>query len=328
MIRRSLSIVLSTVAVTAASLAWSGWLYLHTAADPAQGSRMVQAVLADSSARHSIATDLSGTVAKAAEDAIAKASGGAVPVKVDGNDPRVIAAVEAALADPTLQADVTAALTSVHAGAVGATPTAPPVLHADVLNRVVRQYVATAYPAFANRVPALPATTITLPTPEIPMARTLRSMATTWVPALALLAIACFLGAFALGRRPQVLRRAGFWAVGAGISWALLPRVATWAAGAYAPSALPIVRPAVAGLGGSVPAAATALLVAGVAAVVASIAWSLTARRSRAPQSNVEAQTTSHVVPASKLAEEPERRFGVRPAEPATAPDRLVTPGR
>jgi hypothetical protein len=94
----------------------------------------------------------------------------------------------------------------------------------------------------------------------------------TWVGRLALGAVIGLLLAFLIGtrRRLGVVRAAGFWAIGAGLAWMVLPRAAEWAARQWLPGHAALVRAVLRGATGPVAAAATTLVMAGVAAVVAS----------------------------------------------------------
>src|SRR4051794_41243955 len=55
MIRRAVARLLTVLALLAASVAWAGWVYLHTAGDPSRMPRVAHAVLDDPSARGELA---------------------------------------------------------------------------------------------------------------------------------------------------------------------------------------------------------------------------------------------------------------------------------
>src|SRR5207237_7673171 len=52
MILRTLARLVTCLALLAASGAWAGWVFLHTAGDPSRSRQIARAVLADPSARH------------------------------------------------------------------------------------------------------------------------------------------------------------------------------------------------------------------------------------------------------------------------------------
>jgi hypothetical protein len=65
MLGRTLSRLLCTLAILAASVAWIGWLFLHTAGDPNRSDRIAHAILDDPRARQEVAADIAKGIAGA-----------------------------------------------------------------------------------------------------------------------------------------------------------------------------------------------------------------------------------------------------------------------
>ena len=271
MIGRSLARFLMTIALLCASLAWTGWVVLHTVADPTRSHRIAHAVLDDPTARGQIADDLASSLADAVNTAAAAAAKG-TPVKVpkiDGNDPTLRSAVASALADTRVTNNLVDALANEHANLLGVEPKKPAAIDTTLLIDTVSRGVSVANPGLAAQLTSATPKSIALPDVEIPLAARIRRFVTTAVPRLAIVAILLAAVAFMTGDRARMLRRAGTWAIGAGLMWVLLPRIAIWAAEQWAPGNAAVVRALLRGATGVVTAMATLLLLGGIAAAVA-----------------------------------------------------------
>jgi hypothetical protein len=269
MFGRILARVVTSLALVAASVAWMGWIYLHTAADPTRSDRIAHAILDDPRARHEVAVDISNGLASAANKAL-KSHG--LPATVDGADPALESAVEAALAEPAITANLIDAISAEHALALGETPAHPAAIDTALLVSAVRAHLLPVEPGVARAIPLIGPSEIKLPSAKIPYARKLRLWANRWVRLLALGAAAGVLLALLIGDRVVVVRRAGFWAIGAGLTWAVMPRLLAWAGGKWVQSQAAVIRAVLQGATGSVTATATTLAVIGLACVVVSYA--------------------------------------------------------
>ncbi|HVM66616.1 MAG TPA: hypothetical protein VMU14_17235 [Acidimicrobiales bacterium] len=267
MVRRGVAAFVTALAILAASVAWAGWLYLHTVADPSRSNRIAHAVLDNPAARHEVAVDISDSIATAANRNLAAQK---IPVKVDGGEPSLQAAVEAALADPPIADNIVNAITTEHAEVLGATPAHPATINTALLLADVRAHLAPADPALARELPAVAPAQVRLPTVKVPYARQARRWAQHWDHVLALGALAGLAVGLLLGDRAAVARRWGVWGIGAGLAWAVLPPLAIWAGGTWATRQAAVVRAVVRGATGSVNAAAVFLAAAGAAAVLLS----------------------------------------------------------
>ena len=273
MIGRGVSRLLVTVALICASIAWTGWVILHTVADPSRSSRIAHAVFDDPEARGQLADDLASSLARAANTGAASATAGTgvkVP-NIDGDDPVLRDAVAAALADPRVTTDVIDALAAEHANLLGVEPKKPATINTTLLVEAVNRSLGVADPTLAAQLTKAAPKSVALPDVEIPFVGAAHRFATAWVPRLALIAV--LLGGVALvaGDRLRVLRRIGVWAVGAGLLWVLVPRGFIWLAEQWAPGNAAVVRAVLRGATGVVTAMATLLVLGGAAAIGASI---------------------------------------------------------
>jgi len=266
MFGRTVARLVTTLALLAASVSWLGWVFLHTAGDPTRSDRIAHAILANPTARHEVAADIAGGLAAATNKALTAHH---LPAVADGADPALQSAVDAALADPRIAANIVDAISAEHAEALGETPAHPAVIDTAALVTAVRVHLLPVEPAVAKAIPAVGPAAIHLPTAHIPFARQIRTQAKRWVGVLALGAAAGLLAALLLGDRARVLRRAGWWGVGAGLSWAIVPRLITWAGTTWISSQAAVIKAVVQGAAGAVSATATVLALGGVGAVVA-----------------------------------------------------------
>ena len=253
---------LASLAIVCASLAWAGYVFLHTIGDPTRAEDIATAVLEDEGSREELASSFALQIVRA--------------TGVDrSNIDLVEGAVAQALADPRITTDLVSAFGSAHANALGVDDPRPTTISPDVVLAAVTEQVAAVSPEIAGQLSAqLPEGVfpeITLPTFHPPGVDTARRVADSATGALALAAAALLVVAFALGERRRVLRRAGIWAVFAGVSWVLVPIGIVAGARAWASDADRIVEAAVRASVDGVAPVAIGLLVGGVVAIVLSL---------------------------------------------------------
>jgi hypothetical protein len=274
MLGRTLSRLLCTLAILAASVAWIGWLFLHTAGDPNRSDRIAHAILDDPRARQEVAADIAKGIAGAANQAATQAATRAgqqqSTILVSGDDPSLQKAVDEALGDPRIADNLIDAISAEHAIALGVKPAHPAVIDTATLVTAVRYYLINVDPVMAKAIPPMTSGQIKLPKAQIPLARQARTFANRWVGWLSLGAVLGFALAFLVGERARVVRRAGGWALGAGLTWAVIPPLITAAADAWVKSQAAVVKAIVHGVTGTVTVTATVLAIAGVAAIVLS----------------------------------------------------------
>lgn len=328
MIGRGMSRLLVTIALICASIAWTGWVILHTVADPSRSSRIAHAVFDDPEARGQLADDLASSLARAANTGAATATAGTgvkVP-RIDGDDPALRDAVAAALADPRVTTDVIDALAAEHANLLGVEPKRPATIDTALLVETVNRTLGAANPALATQLASAAPKSIELPDIEIPFAGAAHRFATTWVPRLAL--IAALLGgtALAVGDRMRALRRIGVWAVGAGLLWVLVPRGIVWMAESWAPGNAAVVRAVLRGATGVVTAMATLLVLGGAAAIAASVVGKRVSFPSGRGQRDPRDERTARQTPGTLDSSSGWRTFTGRdlpPSSPRPAPNRF-----
>lgn len=276
---RVVSRILVSIGLLLASAAWSGWVLLHTAADPTRAERVATAVLHDPDARHEVARDVTHTVV----DTVLKLTQGKLPTSfVGADDPRLIDAVDGALADPRLIDNVVTALGNAHARALGVTAPEPVVDGAALVNGVVQRLEPVA-PDQAAIVRTFTIGNVTLPSFTVPYAKESRDLADRWVPRLAAGAAVLLLAALAVGNRAGVLRAVGLWAIGAAIFWVAVPRLIVWIARTQFTGHAAVVAVGTKAATASLAGPALLLGGAGLVALVVGVAAGLALDRRPAP---------------------------------------------
>lgn len=259
MIQRIFTRVLTGVALFCASIAWSCWAYLNTVADPHRVERVADAVLDDNDARLELGSALGEQIVEQA-----------------GLDPALQAqisdAVVAVLADERITANLTDAVGSAHARSFGVPDPRPGTIDGALLLTAVRDHLALASPEVAGLVPTELFDELTVPEVKVPFAARLRDLAQTLIAWFGAAALGLLTFSFLAGDRPLTLRRYGYWAIGAGLFWAVGPRLVVLAARALAPSIDATLAAGVGAATHSVTVAAMILMATGVAALAGGFA--------------------------------------------------------
>jgi hypothetical protein len=246
------------LAIVAASLAWAGFVLTHTVADPGRGERIAEAVLADDAARAQVVAPMSSAV---------MSTTGLPPEQrsfVDANVDRV-------LRDPSTAAAFVDPFAGSWARLWGEDDPRP----SDVDLAPVVDAIAASTPGLGTGL--LPTNQFIAPAVPLPRAQLgwmagVRSFVGQATLVLAVAAAVGFALGFALGNRRWVLRRAGVWAIVAGIGWVVVPIVLVWAARRWAPGADQVVAVATEEAVGGLRATALLLVGAGVAVFASSFA--------------------------------------------------------
>lgn len=248
--------------LVAASLAWAAFSLTRTVLDPESSERIAEAMYDDPEVQAFIV------------DATASA---VVPV-VEGvvTAPEVESAVRRALDDPQVEELMVGGLVRAHQRFLGEDPRPdePIVVDGTALVSATRRELVNSDPELVVVLPEVPAIGLTLPTDAIPDAGGIRSMVIGAVALLAVATVALVVAAFVItDNRARVLRRVGFWAIGAAAFWVvvglvvpslahlLMPDDATVMASLWGAAAEGMIDP-------SVIAAC-----AGVVALVLSVIW-------------------------------------------------------
>ena len=262
MMGRMASRGLTSLALLCASLAWTGYVFLNTVGDPTRAEDVATAVLDDEASRQQIASSFALQI-----------------VRASGIDRSTIDIVEGAvldaLSDPRITNDLISAFGSAHANALGVDDPRSTTIDTNDLITAVRDRVGVLSPEMVAQLPDGVLPEVTLPTFNPPGVGTARTVADAATGALAVAAVALFALAFALGDRRRVLRRAGIWALFAGVMWMIVPIGIVAGARAWASEADAIVEAAVRASVDAVAPVAIGLLIAGGVAVVLSCVPSL-----------------------------------------------------
>ena len=204
MFRRWITWVLCLAAIVAGSVAWAGWVYLNTWADPATTTRVTTAVLDDPGARDEVLAPVRGQVMSA------------IPAEFGVTQDQVDAALVAVLTDPAARARIADAFVS-DAGA----------LNFDAASAAFQTEFARTQPQLA---PIIEQTPTDLSLPDVSASSSLRDTADDWVWRLALVSALLFVASFVIGDPRLTARRFGYWAVATGILWVVGSPIATWLA--------------------------------------------------------------------------------------------------
>lgn len=281
---RMASRVLTSLALLCATLAWVGWVYLHTIGDPARSENIATAMLADPAANDQIASNFALQ--------IVRASG------IDrSNIDLVESAVSAALEDPRVTTDVISAFGAAHANALGVDDQRSTTIDTDAMVTAVRERLAVVSPEIATQLPDGVLPEITLPTYHPPGVGTVRTAAESATSLLAIVAALLLVVAFAFGDRRGVLRRAGIWAVCSGVAWVLVPIAVVAGARAWASDVDAIVEAAMRESVSGVTPVAIGMVLGGIVAIVLSLIPNLWPARSEVDRRGSVVRTAPQVAP-------------------------------
>ena len=266
MLRPTITRLVTSVALICASLAWSGWVFLHSVGDPHRAERIAHAILDNPDARAEIAAPLADQIVENL----------ALPESTKATIRTTVADV---LGDPNIVGNFIAAFGSAQANALGVDDERPTTINAGALINEVRDRLsALGYQDIAAQIPTSTAS-IDLPKVHSPVISRIRSLASTWTMYLAITAIVLLVGLIVFGDRRRVLRSYGFWAIFTGAFWAIGPRLAPWFAHQSAPEADALVGATVDAVAGPITTWATVLVISGVIALV--VRYTVLAERSQ-----------------------------------------------
>ena len=253
-LRPLLTRFLVSITLLCASLAWGGWVFLHSVGDPHRFEQIATSILGSNNARSEIAKSVTDQLTN-------------INLLTPEQQTAVRGAVADALADPRIVDNFVAAFGSAQSSALGIPDPRPSAIDVGALVAVLREHLATTQPALAASIP-ISTQTVELPKIKSNALADLRKAANTWTVWLALLSIASLVALMIFGDRRVVLRAYGFWAILTGAFWAIGPRLAPWIAHRSAPQADGLVKATIDAVAGPITTAATVLLISGVIAFV------------------------------------------------------------
>jgi len=253
--RPTLTRLIISLTLLCASIAWGGWVFLHSVGDPHRAERIATAILDSPDARAEIAAPFTDQLVNYA------------PLDAASQE-KLRSVVADVLADPRIVDNFVAAFGSAQANALGIDDERPTSIDVGQLVDVVREHVAVQFPELAAQIPA------TTEKIEIPKVQTtaigdIRNLANTWTIWLALLSFGSLVALMIFGDRRVVLRSFGFWAIFTGAFWAIGPRLVPVLAHSYAPQADATIKAMVNAVATQITTTATILVISGILAFVA-----------------------------------------------------------
>lgn len=316
--RRLAGGVLVGFGLVAASLAWVCLSITRTVLDPERSQAIAEDVYRDPEVR----SQLKGSMATAIDAAIPD---GADVLRLEVTD-----AAGRALDDPAVEALVVDGLVRAHQRFLGADPAPdePIVVDGAALASATRAELVAARPDLIGVVPEVPSLAITLPTDSIPDAGGLRGRLIAATGLFALIAAGLVGAAFVITNdRPRVLRRVGFWLIGAAAFWVVVGTALPALAHLILPGQAAIIAAIWGVAAGGMRQPSITAAIAGVVALAVSVVWMAVAavarRQARRPARAARARREPE--PAYAPTYEPAPTYSAPPTytarpEPAPAP--------
>lgn len=262
--RRLVGGVLVALGLMAASLAWVGYSASRTALDPGRSQAIADDLYNDREVRDQMRSSM------------ASALEAALPEGVEVNRSELVAAADRALDDPAVEALLVGGLIRAHQRFLGEDPNPdePIVIDGGAMAAASRDALVNLRPDLLNSVPVPPSVPVTLPVDRLPNAGGFRAWLNGFVAMLASIAVGLVVAAFVItNNRPRVLRRVGFWAIGASVFWLLMGVVLPELAHLLIPGQAAIFAAMLGVMAGGMLDPSLTALFAGVGAVVVSFIW-------------------------------------------------------
>ncbi len=259
--RQALAQTITAFALLVASASWVGLGLLHTALDTQRSERVAGALLSDEAVRDQLRAN------------VASAAIAALPASTSVDRAQVEVWADRVLESPVLELVVGRALVSTHAAFLGEGEV-PAVLDLSSVIEEAHDAAVAADPALANGLPVPSELVIDLPTGQVPDVGWLRRGLERFVPVGAVLAaIGLLLALFVASHRPSILRRAGYWAIGAAATWLFIGVGIPWMATRLFAGQAVVAGALVDALAGGMIAPAIWLAAGGAVVLVGSILW-------------------------------------------------------
>jgi hypothetical protein len=316
MFRRSLAGLVLGLSLVAGSLAWAGFVALHTVLDPGRSEAVAQELYENAAVRDALVGN------------IADAFAATLPDGVTFPQEQLEALAVTVLDDPAVEFLITEALVQTHAAFLGEGEP-PRTLDAGAIGEATRSALVSLDPALDAVLPPAPELVVELPTDRVPNLGGLRRLLRAVVPLLAIGAAIGVVSALVVTTdRPGVLRRAGTWALTTSAFVLFVGFGIPWLVETFAPSQAEVVAALVAALLRSTLVPALALAGAGVVALVLAAAWPSGGggRRSRSVAAQPHPQQyPAQPRPAPQPQPQPQQQARPRPA-PAPPPGSQYPP--
>ncbi|HEX4903496.1 MAG TPA: hypothetical protein VFV42_11840 [Acidimicrobiales bacterium] len=324
--RRALAAAVLGISLWLGSVAWTGFVLLHTVLDPGRSEAVAESLYEDEAVRAQLAENIA--------DGVEAALPPAVPVERG----TVESLSASALDSPAVEAVFIASFVRTHQAFLGEGDL-PRAVDGGAFGSAARDTLVEQHPALDAVLPAAPELAVPLPTERVPDAGPVRHGLQAAVPLLAGVAVAGIaLALLVTSNRPAVVRRAGIWAMGLSATVLVVAYGIPALADRYASGQSAVIGALVRAMAETTRLPALTLCGLGVVAVVASLLWRhapvaavrpapAPAPRVRTPRSGRRLGTSTGQVAMPRGPRTPRTRLpdgyapGARQAEPAP-PDR------
>lgn len=252
------------IGLIAASLAWVCLSMTRTVLDPERSEAIAEDVYRDPQVRRQL------------KDTVAGALHVAIPDAVPVTRPDIAAAADRALHDPVVEEAFIGGLVRSHQRFLGADPRPdePIVVDGAALAAATRIELVRARPELAGSIPEVPSVEIPLPVDRIPDAGGLRGRLVAATAVLGAAAVGFVSAAFVVtNRRARILRRVGFWLIGAGAFWVVIGTALPALAHLLLPGQAAIIAAIWGVAAGGMRQPSVTAMIAGVAALGLSVIW-------------------------------------------------------
>lgn len=327
--RRALAAAVLGISLWLGSVAWTGFVLLHTVLDPGRSEAVAESLYEDETVRAQLAENIA--------DGVEAAFAPAFPLERGA----VESAAQRALDSPAVEAVFIDSFVRTHQAFLGEGDP-PRAVDAGAFGSAARSTLVDQQPALDAVLPESPELAVPLPTERVPDAGPVRDVLAATVPLLAGMSVVGIAVALLVtSNRPAVVRRAGIWAVGLSATVLVVAYGIPALADRYAAGQSAVIGALVRAMAETTRLPALALCGVGAAAVVASFLWRRVpvASTRPAPESGARPQRTGRAlgtatgqVAMPRGPRPPRTRLpdggapGARQAEPSPPPRTPVAP--
>lgn len=272
-----------------ASLAWSGFSLSRTVLNPDRSEEIARHLYNDPFVKEFL------------EERVAQAVAAQMPLELGVANRDIKAAAASAMDSTEVEDTFVGALSTIHRQLLGLeTPSGDSVkLNSPEIGEEIKFDLGKQVPGLGNALSSLDVLSVDLPVDSLPDVGSWRDKLANGVNLLALAALILVGVAFVItNNRPKILRRVGFWAIGAAAFWLILAVVIPVAAPVFLPESAALVGGfwGVAAQGMRMPSIVA--VAAGVVAVVLSFIWGATSKHLVGARPTSAATRNANPIPA------------------------------
>ncbi len=259
--RRAFAAAILGPSLLIASLAWSAFGLQNTMLDPDRSERVADALFDNPAVQRQLQKSIAGAV------------GAQLPDEVPISDSQLESGAGIALANPAVSELIRDAFVQAHQAFLGeAEP--PTSINIGSVGDDVRNSTLDAVPGAAALLPESPDLIIDLPTDRIPNLGGFRRWLSRATPLLGLISVVGIaIALLTSNHRPSILRRAGFWAIGASLTWLALNIGVPWLAAQWFSGRSTVAAVLVDAMFGEMRTPSIVLACVGIATIGVSIMW-------------------------------------------------------